>query len=46
MIVAAIIVAVILGFVAFRFVVGMAKFAVLAVIILVALYVAHQAGVF
>jgi hypothetical protein len=42
----AIIVAVVLAFLAFRFVVGMAKFAVLGVIVLVGLFLAHQAGAF
>ena len=42
----AIIVAVGLAFLAFRFVVGMAKFAVLGVIVLVGLFLAHQAGAF
>ena len=46
MTIVAIIVAVVLAFLAFRFVVGMAKFAVLAVIVLVALFLAHQAGAF
>ena len=42
----AILVAVVLAFLAFRFISGMIKFAVLAVIVLVALYIAHQAGAF
>ena len=42
----AIIVALVLAFLAFRFVVGMAKFAVLGVIVLVGLFLAHQAGAF
>ena len=42
----AILVAVVLAFLAFRFVAGMMKFAVLAVIILVGLFIAHQAGAF
>lgn len=42
----AIIVTVVLAFLAFRFVVGMAKFAVLGVIVLVGLFLAHQAGAF
>jgi len=42
----AIIVAVVLAFLAFRFVVGMAKFAVLGVIVLVGLLLAHQARAF
>ena len=46
MTIVAIIVAVVLAFLAFRFVVGIAKFAVLGVIVLVALFLAHQAGAF
>jgi hypothetical protein len=46
MTIVAIIVAVVLAFLAFRFVVGIAKFAVLAVIVLGALFLAHQAGAF
>ena len=46
MTIVAIIVAVVLAFLAFRFVVGIVKFAVLAVIVLVALFLAHQAGAF
>ena len=42
----AIIVAVVLAFLAFRFIVGMAKFAVLGIIVLVGLFLAHQAGAF
>jgi uncharacterized membrane protein YfhO len=42
----AILVAVLLAFLAFRFVRGMIKFAVLAVIVLVALFIAHQSGAF
>jgi uncharacterized membrane protein YfhO len=42
----AIIVAVGLAFLAFRFIRGMIKFAVLAVIILFGLFIAHQAGAF
>ena len=42
----AIVVAVLLAFLAFRFVAGMMKFAVLAVIVLVAIFIAHQAGAF
>ena len=38
--------AVVLAFLAFKFVAGMIKFAVLAVVILVALYIAHQSGAF
>ena len=46
MTIAAIIVAVVLAFIAFKFVKGMIKFAVLAVIILLGLFVAHSAGAF
>jgi hypothetical protein len=42
----AIIVAVLLAFFAFKFVKGMIKFALLAVIVLVAYLVGHQAGAF
>ena len=42
----AILVAVVLAFLAFRFVAGMMKFAVLAVIVLLGLFIAHQAGAF
>jgi uncharacterized membrane protein len=42
----AIAVAVLLAFLAFRFVAGMMKFAVLGVIVLVGLFIAHQAGAF
>ena len=42
----AIIVALLLAFLAFKFVKGMIKFAVLAVIALVCVFVAHQAGAF
>ena len=42
----AIIVAVVLAFLAFRFVVGMAKFAVLGIVILICLFIAYQAGAF
>lgn len=42
----AIIVALLLAFFAFKFVKGMIKFAVLAVIVLLGLFVAHQAGAF
>ena len=45
-IVIAIVVALVLAFLAFRFIAGMMKFAVLAVIVLVGLFVAHQAGAF
>ena len=42
----AILVALVLAFLAFRFVKGMIKFAVVAVIVLVCIFVAHQAGAF
>jgi uncharacterized membrane protein YfhO len=42
----AIFVAVVLAFLAFRFVKGMIKFAFLAVIVLFCIYIAHQAGAF
>ena len=42
----AIIVAVVLAFLAFRFITGMIKFAVLAAIVLFGIFVAHQAGAF
>jgi hypothetical protein len=42
----AILVAVVLAFLAFRFVSGMIKFAVLAVIVLFCIFIAHQAGAF
>ena len=42
----AIIVAVLLAFFAFKFVKGMIKFAVLAVIVLVCIFIAHQSGAF
>jgi len=42
----AILVAVVLAFLAFRFIAGMMKFAVLAVIVLVGLFIAHQSGAF
>jgi hypothetical protein len=45
-IVLVLIAAVVLAFLAFKFVTGMIKFAVLAVVILVALYIAHQSGAF
>ena len=41
-----IIVAIVLAFLAFRFIAGMMKFAVLAVIVLVGLFIAHQSGAF
>ena len=46
MTIVAILVALVLAFLAFRFVKGMIKFAVLAVIIVVGLFVAHQSGAF
>ena len=42
----AIIVAVVLAFLAVRFVVGMAKFAVLGLVVLICLFIAYQAGAF
>jgi len=42
----AIIVAVVLAFLAFRFVMGMAKFAALGVIVLVCLFVVYRSGAF
>jgi hypothetical protein len=42
----AIIVALLLAFLAFKFVKGMIKFAVLAVIVIVALFIARGAGAF
>ena len=42
----AILVALLLAFLAFKFVKGMIKFALLAVIVLVAYLVGHQAGAF
>jgi uncharacterized membrane protein len=42
----AIIVAVLLAFFAFKFVKGMIKFALLAVIVLFGLFIAHQSGAF
>ena len=41
-----VIVALVLAFLAFRFVKGMIKFAILAVIVLVAIFIAHQSGAF
>ena len=46
MTVIAILVAVVLAFLAFRFITGMIKFAVLGVIVLICLFVAYQAGAF
>jgi hypothetical protein len=45
-IVLAILAALVLAYLAFRFVKGMIKFALLAVIVLVAYLVGHQAGAF
>jgi hypothetical protein len=42
----AIIVALLLAFVAFKFIKGMIKFALLAMILLFGLFIAHQAGAF
>ena len=42
----AILVALVLAFLAFRFVKGMIKFAVIAVIVLVCIFVAYQSGAF
>ena len=42
----AILVALVLAFLAFKFVKGIIKFAVLGVIVLVCVFVAHQAGAF
>ncbi|WP_341632378.1 hypothetical protein [Sphingomonas agri] len=42
----AILAAVVLAFLAFKLVSGMIKFGVLAVIVLVCIFVAHQAGAF
>ena len=42
----AVLVAVVLAFLAFRFITGMIKFVVLAAIVLLALFIAHQAGAF
>jgi hypothetical protein len=38
--------AIALGFLAFRLVAGMIKFAVIAVIVLLTLFIAHQSGAF
>ena len=46
MTVIAILVALALAFVAFKFITGMIKFAVLAVVVLFGIFVAHQAGAF
>jgi hypothetical protein len=42
----AILVALVLAFLAFRFVRGMIKFAILALIVLVCIFIAHQSGAF
>jgi hypothetical protein len=42
----AIVAALVLAFLAFKFVKGMIKFGLLAVIILVGLFIAHQSGAF
>lgn len=42
----AIIVAILLVFFAFKFIKGMIKLAVLAVVVLLGLFIAHQAGAF
>ena len=41
-----IVAALVLAFLAFKFVTGMVKFAVLAVVVLVALYIAYRSGAF
>ena len=46
MTIVAILVALLLAFLAFKFVKGMIKFAVLAVIVLIGLFIAHQSGAF
>ena len=46
MTIVAILVAVLLAFLAFKFIKGMIKFAVFAVIVLLGLFVAHQVGAF
>jgi hypothetical protein len=46
MTIAAIFVALVLAFLAFRFIVGMAKFAVLGIVVVMGLFVAHGAGAF
>ena len=46
MTIVAILFALVLGFLAFRFITGMIKFAVLGVIVLICLFVAYQAGAF
>ena len=46
MTIVATLIAVVLAFVAFKFIKGMIKFALLAVILLFGLFLAHQAGAF
>jgi hypothetical protein len=46
MTIVAILVAVVLAFLAFKFVKGMIKFAVIAAVVLLGLFLAHQAGAF
>jgi hypothetical protein len=46
MTIVAILVAILLAFLAFKFIKGMIKFAVFAIIVVVGLYVAHQTGAF
>jgi hypothetical protein len=46
MTVLAILVAVVLAFLAFKFVKGMIKFALLAIIVLFCIFIAHEAGAF
>ena len=41
-----IVAAIALAFVAFKFITGMMKFGIIAVVALVALFIAHQAGAF
>jgi hypothetical protein len=45
-IVLAIVAAIVLALLAFKFVTGMIKFAILAVIVLFCVFIAHQAGAF
>jgi hypothetical protein len=42
----AILVAVVLAFIAFKFIKGMIKFAVLAIVLLFGAFIAHRAGAF
>ena len=46
MTVLAILVALVLAFLAFKFVKGMIKFALLAVVVLFCIFIAHEAGAF